>query len=86
LTRRGPQAFSCAEKKDSKTAQAADEVNMMNAISASNTYVQQAYQPASASSAKHSEASKTSPPEDTVHLSSAAKAAMGDVDHDGDSH
>jgi len=59
---------------------------MTNAISASNTYVQQAYQPASASATKQSVGSKTSPPEDTVHLSSAAKAAMGDVDHDGDSH
>jgi hypothetical protein len=74
-------------KKDSKTAQAADEVNMMNAIDTSNPYVHQAaYQPPSTTSIKHSEASKTSPPEDTVHLSSAAKAAMGDVDHDGDSH
>ena len=25
-------------------------------------------------------------PQDTVHLSSTAKAAAGDVDHDGDSH
>lgn len=25
-------------------------------------------------------------PHDTVQLSSAAKAAVGDVDHDGDSH
>jgi len=25
-------------------------------------------------------------PQDTVHLSSTAKAASGDVDHDGDSH
>jgi len=25
-------------------------------------------------------------PQDTVHLSSQAKAATGDVDHDGDSH
>ena len=59
----------------------------MNTINASNPYVHQAaYQPASAASTKHAEASKTSPPEDTVQLSSAAKAAMGDVDHDGDSH
>jgi hypothetical protein len=65
----------------------ADELNMMNAISASNTYVQQAAcQQASTTSTKHSEASKTSPSEDTVHLSSAAKAALGDVDRDGDSH
>ena len=30
----------------------------------------------------------TTPPptQDTVHLSSQAKAAAGDVDHDGDSH
>jgi hypothetical protein len=26
-----------------------------------------------------------SPPQDTVHLSAAAKAALGDADHDGDS-
>jgi hypothetical protein len=58
----------------------------MNTITASNAYVQQVYQTASTAPAKHAEASKTSPPEDTVHLSSAAKAAMGDVDHDGDSH
>ena len=60
---------------------------MMNAINTSNTYVQQAaYQPPSTTSTKHSAESNASPPEDTVHLSSAAKAAMGDVDHDGDSH
>jgi hypothetical protein len=30
---------------------------------------------------------KAAPPQDTVHLSDAAKAAaLGDVDHDGDSH
>jgi len=30
---------------------------------------------------------KAAPPEDTVHLSDAAKAAaLGDVDNDGDSH
>jgi len=29
---------------------------------------------------------KTNPPQDTVHLSKAALAATGDVDHDGDSH
>lgn len=28
----------------------------------------------------------TPAPQDTVHLSSQAKAAVGDVDHDGDSH
>ena len=29
----------------------------------------------------------TGPPQDTVHLSDAAKAAaLGDADHDGDSH
>jgi hypothetical protein len=27
-----------------------------------------------------------SPPQDTVHLSAAALAGSGDVDHDGDSH
>lgn len=29
---------------------------------------------------------KTNPPQDTVKLSQAARAARGDVDHDGDSH
>jgi len=29
---------------------------------------------------------KTSSPQDSVHLSQAALAAAGDVDHDGDSH
>jgi hypothetical protein len=29
---------------------------------------------------------KTNAPQDTVHLSQAALAAAGDVDHDGDSH
>ncbi|HWE52546.1 MAG TPA: hypothetical protein VG273_22315 [Bryobacteraceae bacterium] len=28
----------------------------------------------------------TSTPQDTVHLSHAARSASGDVDHDGDSH
>jgi hypothetical protein len=27
-----------------------------------------------------------SQPKDSVHLSAAAKAALGDADHDGDSH
>jgi len=57
---------------------------MMNAISASSIYLQQiTQQPAST---KHSAGSQTHPAEDTVHLSSAAKAALGDVDHYGDSH
>jgi len=52
-----------------------------------HTHVQQAvHYPTPAASVKHAEANKTNPPEDTVHLSSAAKAAMGDVDHDGDRH
>lgn len=57
---------------------------MINATS-SNTQIQQiAYQPP----AKHSAPSQASPIEDTVHLSSAAKSAMGDAargdpDHDG---
>jgi len=29
---------------------------------------------------------KTNPPQDTVKLSPEARAASGDVDHDGDSH
>jgi len=59
----------------------------MNTISANNPYVHQAaHQPPTAGPAKHTAESKTPPVEDTVQLSSAAKAAMGDVDHDGDSH
>jgi hypothetical protein len=54
----------------------------MNAINTNSIQMQQsAYQPAAA---KHSPESKT--PEDSVHLSSAAQASLGDVDHDGDSH
>jgi hypothetical protein len=65
--------------------QAADKVNMT--ISASNPYVHQAaYQPPPAALARHADANKANPPEDTVELSSAAKAAAGDLDHDGDSH
>lgn len=58
-------------------------------INASNTYVQHiANNPPPAAPARHAEASKANPPEDTVQLSSAAKAAMGDAaqgdpDHDG---
>ena len=64
---------------------AADKVNMT--ISATNTYVQQAANnPPPAAATRHAEASKANPPEDTVQLSNAAKAAMGDVDHDGDRH
>ncbi|HUE23769.1 MAG TPA: hypothetical protein VMQ86_18920 [Bryobacteraceae bacterium] len=61
---------------------------MTNAIT-HNAYVPQAaYQPASTASTRHSEASQTPAPEDTVQLSSTAKAAMGDAaqgdpDHDG---
>jgi len=65
--------------------QAADKVNMT--ISATNTHVQQAANhPPPAAVTRHAEASKANPPEDTVQLSSTAKAALGDVDHDGDSH
>jgi hypothetical protein len=65
--------------------QAADKVNMT--IGATNTHVQQAAnQPPSAAATRHAEANKVNPPEDTVQLSRTAKAAMGDVDHDGDSH
>jgi len=58
----------------------------MNTITASHAYVQQVYQAASTHPAKHAETPKTSQHEDTVHLSSAAKAALSGVDHDGDSH
>ena len=85
LTRGASQAWMRVRKKDlQKTGRTADEVNMTNAINASNPYVQQAsYQPPSTA---HSAGNKASPGEDSVQLSSAAKAAMGDVDHDGDSH
>jgi hypothetical protein len=36
--------------------------------------------------AQQKPATTPTPPQDTVHLSSQAKAAVGDVDHDGDSH
>jgi len=58
-------------------------------ISASNAYVQQtANHPPPAASTRHPEVSQPNPPEDTIQLSSAAKAAMGDAaqgdpDHDG---
>ena len=58
----------------------------MNTITASNAYVQQVYLAASTHPANHAETSKTFQHEDTVHLSSAAKAALSDVDHGGDSH
>lgn len=35
---------------------------------------------------KSTPSQKTELPQDTVQLSAAAKAAAGDVDHDGDSH
>ncbi len=57
---------------------------MMNPI-ASSTHVTQAYQ-APPTSAKPAAGGHTPSAPDTVELSSAAKAAMGDVDHDGDSH
>ena len=34
----------------------------------------------------HNQPTETVPQEDKVQLSSAAKQASGDVDHDGDSH
>lgn len=34
----------------------------------------------------HNQPTDTTPQEDKVQLSSAAKSASGDVDHDGDSH
>jgi hypothetical protein len=36
--------------------------------------------------AQQKPAATPAPQNDTVHLSSQAKAAAGDVDHDGDSH
>jgi len=63
---------------------------MMNAINTSNLHVQQtAHELATIPTkqpTKHPAASQVNLPEDTVHLSSAAKAALGDMDHDGDSH
>jgi hypothetical protein len=57
---------------------------MTNPISASNVYVPQ--MASQAAPAKPAPGGQTSAPQDTVHLSSAAKAALGDIDHDGDSH
>ena len=34
----------------------------------------------------HNQPTETTPQEDKVQLSSAAKKASGDLDHDGDSH
>jgi hypothetical protein len=34
----------------------------------------------------HSQPTESTPQEDKVQLSSAAKSASGDVDHDGDKH
>jgi len=74
-----------SEKTEQTTVQAADKVNMT--ISATNTHIQQtANLPPSPAATRQAEAHKVNPPEDTVQLSSAAKASMGDVDHDGDSH
>jgi hypothetical protein len=45
-------------------------------------------QPAHQAPAKpsHNQPTETTPQEDKVQLSSAAKSASGDVDHDGDRH
>jgi hypothetical protein len=56
---------------------------MVSSVSSSNA-VQQAYQMQMAQHQHAKPASKSSQPEDTVHLSHAAKPT-GDVDHDGDS-
>jgi len=56
---------------------------MINPVSTSSSYLPQASQSAPA---KPASPSQTTAPQDTVQLSSAAKAALGDVDHDGDSH
>lgn len=64
----------------------ADKRHMINAVTARNTYIQQSSQLAANAHARPEAAQKTSVREDTVQLSSAAKAALGDVDHDGDSH
>jgi hypothetical protein len=45
---------------------------------------QAAHQPPAKPS--HNQPTDTTPQEDKVQLSSAAKSASGDVDHDGDSH
>jgi len=39
-----------------------------------------------AAQAKPAAQQKSNPPQDTVQLSAAAKAVLGDADHDGDSH
>jgi len=58
-------------------------ISMTNPISSSSVYIPQLN---SQASAKAAPAEQTSAAQDTVHLSSAAKAAIGDIDHDGDSH
>jgi len=63
---------------------AADKICMINAVS-SNACVPPTQ---NQSPAAHSAGNAASPAEDTVHLSSAAKAALGDAaqgdpDHDG---
>jgi hypothetical protein len=58
---------------------------MISPVSAISTY-NPADAPKPATQPKSTASQQTELPQDTVHLSSAAKAAAGDVDHDGDSH
>lgn len=56
----------------------------MNTITATNAYMQHAYEMRATAPAKHAAASKPSHAEDSVQLSSAAKSAAADAGHDGD--
>jgi hypothetical protein len=74
-------------KKFGKAMQTADKVSMVNPISSNNTNVQQtANLPPAATHPAKTQAAPAA--QDTVQLSSAAKAALGDAaqgdpDHDG---
>ena len=60
---------------------------MSQISSISNAYPVSSTQSAQPSAPKPAPQKAAAPPQDTVHLSDAAKAAaLGDADHDGDSH
>ena len=60
---------------------------MSQISSISNAYPVSSTQSPLPSAPKPAPQKAAAPPQDTVHLSDAAKAAaLGDADHDGDSH
>ena len=60
---------------------------MSHISSISNVYPVSSTQNSPAPAPKPAQQKAAAPPQDTVHLSDAAKAAaLGDADHDGDSH